>query len=744
MSEPEPNWTQSSPRAFISYSHDSPEHSARVLAFAGALRRNGIDVELDQFHQDTIIDWPRWCNEQTDREHSDFVLCICTAEYCRRIEGKVPPEKGKGIYWEGSLLDDELYDKKGNRRILTVLFDQEPETAIPRFLRGWTFCRITRFDLEDSGYVNLIRILSKQERVVKIPVGSIPKLPQTAPCDTTSEGPARIRPPSRISSLIHSATQRPTRKNLIRVLISIVVLVLFGIAFPYANNFLTYRICITPLKDCQDPEIEIVRVWNPFQFRISTGLVARSAKSGEAIDFYLLNDAIEALVPLVPEQAAAELVLKTSDGDIGAVRFLRLPSTPGDPKFATFCAVEPRLKEALSTYFNATSSTGRSKGEAAATLVRLGVTDKAVVASLVTMLRDNAADVRLTAVRALGELGNPDNSVIAGLQLLLKDKEPEVRLRVAESLAKQGVVSPPVLDAFVGVLMDGAPNSNVHSCAVQALMKLENSIDPVAVKLAEFVKGEDRDARLRAAKVLVELGKQDTTTVRMLSDSSKDCDSFNRRRIIDVLDLIENPDKQVKDALYEFTHDANPEVAGRAGEALLKLQFIDVLRSASWNVDPADGGLKARQPFPTRSQKPPEVVSLLAFCTNPNPAVRRATAKVAEDSGVLTDQVVTQLSDLLKDRDLSVRQAAAEALGRLGQKRADWRDDRRLLLMLQSNLSERRQTAGLVLAYRENLDSQTINALQKLRSCKMPFVRMAAWDTLLMIEEHKQRLRRYK
>ena len=64
--------------------------------------------------------------------------------------------------------------------------------------------------------------------------------------------------------------------------------------------------------------------------------------------------------------------------------------------------------------------------------------------------------------------------------------------------------------------------------------------------------------------------------------------------------------------------------------------------------------------------------------------------------------------------------------------------------MLQSNLSERRQTAGLVLAYRENLDSQTINALQKLRSCKMPFVRMAAWDTLLMIEEHKQRLRRYK
>jgi len=40
------------PRVFVSYSHDSPEHSARVLALAQALRGHGIDVELDQFHQD--------------------------------------------------------------------------------------------------------------------------------------------------------------------------------------------------------------------------------------------------------------------------------------------------------------------------------------------------------------------------------------------------------------------------------------------------------------------------------------------------------------------------------------------------------------------------------------------------------------------------------------------------------------------------------------------------------------------
>ena len=92
------------PTVFLSYSHDSDDHRKRVLKLAWALRDHGIDVELDQFHKDEILDWPRWCNEKTSREHSDFVVCVCTAEYRRRIEGKVPPEKGKGVYWEGSLL----------------------------------------------------------------------------------------------------------------------------------------------------------------------------------------------------------------------------------------------------------------------------------------------------------------------------------------------------------------------------------------------------------------------------------------------------------------------------------------------------------------------------------------------------------------------------------------------------------------------------------------------------------------
>ncbi len=181
-------------RAFISYSHDSKAHSDRVLALAMALGKDGIHVELDQFHNDEIVDWPRWCGRQIGREHSDFVLCVCTAEYSARIEGKVPPERGKGVYWEGALLDDELYDEKGNSRFIPILFDDEPETSVIRILHGWTQCRLRKPQLSDDGYEHLLRILTGQPRVVKGPVGTIPDLPP-GPLPLPGPGGASVAPP---------------------------------------------------------------------------------------------------------------------------------------------------------------------------------------------------------------------------------------------------------------------------------------------------------------------------------------------------------------------------------------------------------------------------------------------------------------------------------------------------------------------------------------------------------------------
>lgn len=165
-------------RVFISYSHDSREHCDRVLALAQQLRRDGIDAELDQFHQEELLHWPRWCEEQLRPEKSDFALCICTAEYKRRIEGRAPVDLGKGVFWEGTLIYNYLYDEKGNRRCLPVLLDKNPKN-IPSILEGYTRFELDVFGLEnlESPYSKLYRLLTRQPTKPMAEVGALQKLP---------------------------------------------------------------------------------------------------------------------------------------------------------------------------------------------------------------------------------------------------------------------------------------------------------------------------------------------------------------------------------------------------------------------------------------------------------------------------------------------------------------------------------------------------------------------------------------
>jgi hypothetical protein len=151
-------------RVFISYSHDSQEHCDRVFALAQQLRRDGVDAELDQFHQDELLHWPRWCEEQMRPDNSDFVICVCTPEYKRRVEGRAAADVGKGVFWEGTLLYSYLYDEKGNQRCIPVLISRGEDADIPQILSGYTRFCLSSFDLADtrSDYAGLYRLLTRQ------------------------------------------------------------------------------------------------------------------------------------------------------------------------------------------------------------------------------------------------------------------------------------------------------------------------------------------------------------------------------------------------------------------------------------------------------------------------------------------------------------------------------------------------------------------------------------------------------
>ena len=100
-----------SPAVFISYSHDSPEHEASVLALANRLRADGIDAILDQGESLPPLGWDLWGQEQI--QTARFVLVVCTATYRRRFDGEEEPGKGLGAISEAGFIRQILYDAGG-------------------------------------------------------------------------------------------------------------------------------------------------------------------------------------------------------------------------------------------------------------------------------------------------------------------------------------------------------------------------------------------------------------------------------------------------------------------------------------------------------------------------------------------------------------------------------------------------------------------------------------------------------
>ncbi len=74
-------------KVFISHSHDSDDHSAKVLELSEKLRKEGIDCDIDQ---DLVgppeEGWPTWMEDKI--EEADFVLLSFTETYLRRYRKK--------------------------------------------------------------------------------------------------------------------------------------------------------------------------------------------------------------------------------------------------------------------------------------------------------------------------------------------------------------------------------------------------------------------------------------------------------------------------------------------------------------------------------------------------------------------------------------------------------------------------------------------------------------------------------
>lgn len=163
------------PSVLISYAHETPVHASWVLALAQDLRKNGINVILDQWDltpgRDTLV-----FMEQSITV-ADRVLMLCTPKYAAKADKRVG-----GVGYEGMIISAELFTMSDTNKFVCLLRNGEPETSLPVFVKSRFY-----IDFRDDGHyqTNLQRLLRDLHEV---PPSDKPPLGPNPYSDTSSLG----------------------------------------------------------------------------------------------------------------------------------------------------------------------------------------------------------------------------------------------------------------------------------------------------------------------------------------------------------------------------------------------------------------------------------------------------------------------------------------------------------------------------------------------------------------------------
>lgn len=117
------------PIVFVSYSHDSQEHKQWVLGFAEQLRRNYIDVILDQW--DLRLGMPMHQFMEQSIVSSAYTLMVCTPSYALKAN-----QRTGGVGYETAIISPEIAEQHSTGRFICLLRDGTFGDAIPIYAKG--------------------------------------------------------------------------------------------------------------------------------------------------------------------------------------------------------------------------------------------------------------------------------------------------------------------------------------------------------------------------------------------------------------------------------------------------------------------------------------------------------------------------------------------------------------------------------------------------------------------------------
>jgi hypothetical protein len=139
-------------KSFISYSWDDDSHKEWVRNLATRLRKDGVDITLDQWHIVPGDQIPEFM-EKAVRE-SDYVLIICTQRYKNRSDNR----RG-GVGYEGDIMTAEVMNNRNQRKFIPILKQPSWNESAPSWLSGKYYINLSSTPYSESQYGDLLTTL---------------------------------------------------------------------------------------------------------------------------------------------------------------------------------------------------------------------------------------------------------------------------------------------------------------------------------------------------------------------------------------------------------------------------------------------------------------------------------------------------------------------------------------------------------------------------------------------------------
>ncbi|MBN1133452.1 MAG: toll/interleukin-1 receptor domain-containing protein [Methanosarcinaceae archaeon] len=156
------------PTCFISYSWDNDEHKDWVRALATKLQNKGIETKLDQWDCHLGTDLTKYM--ETCVRESDFVLLICTPEFCQ----KANTGQG-GVGYEKNIVTGEIFEGiSSSKKFVPILRKGRLMDSLPSYLKSKMFIDFTIDKMFDSKIEELIRHLHHSPKYERPPLGQKP------------------------------------------------------------------------------------------------------------------------------------------------------------------------------------------------------------------------------------------------------------------------------------------------------------------------------------------------------------------------------------------------------------------------------------------------------------------------------------------------------------------------------------------------------------------------------------------